>query len=175
MGRAEFGSAGLLWGLVDRLGSGLNMAPPRDWEPETATEHKLPNLASRNGRQWPAGWESCDDRKGTAHLKMNQALRQARLARMKGTHLSPDNRVPEQWTNTHLATQCKWTHTHTGNRHSCRVCLHHVHRQDRKIYSHRCARHTHALVVQAPSQLVTKERPASPNTALSRGSKASAP
>lgn len=112
MGRAEFGSAGLLWGLVDRLGSGLNMAPPRDWEPETATEHKLPNLASRNGRQWPAGWESCDDRKGTAHLKMNQALRQARLARMKGTHLSPDNRVPEQWTNTHLATQCKWTHTH---------------------------------------------------------------
>lgn len=38
-------------GLRARLGSGLNMVPPCDWEPETATEHKLPNLASRSGRQ----------------------------------------------------------------------------------------------------------------------------
>jgi hypothetical protein len=28
-----------------------------------ATEHKLPNLASRSGRRWPAGRDSSDDRK----------------------------------------------------------------------------------------------------------------
>lgn len=92
------GSASVPWGLVvARLGSGLNMVSPCDWEPEMATEHKLPNLASRSGRRWPAGWDSSDDRKDrqewTAHLKMDQFLRQARLARMKGTHLSLDTRM----------------------------------------------------------------------------------
>lgn len=64
MGSDEVGSAGVLWGLVARLGSGLNMVLPCDWELETATEHKLPNLASRSGRRWPASWDSSDDRKG---------------------------------------------------------------------------------------------------------------
>lgn len=40
-----------LWGLVAKLRAGLNTAPPCDWEPEMAAEHKLPNLASRGGRR----------------------------------------------------------------------------------------------------------------------------
>lgn len=47
-------------------------------------------------------------RNETAHLKMDQFLRQAGLARMKGTHLPLDTRVIQQRLNTHSAGQCKY-------------------------------------------------------------------
>lgn len=48
----------LSWGSGGGAGSRVKYGPPCDWEPETAAEHKLPNLASRGGRRaacW-LGW-----------------------------------------------------------------------------------------------------------------------
>lgn len=59
-------------------------------------------------------------------MKMEQVQRQVKLARTKGTHLSPGNRMVQQWMGTHSAGQCKWTHsfrdTHT-----------HTHRQQTQL------------------------------------------
>ena len=41
----------LSWGSGGGAGSQIKYGPPCDREPETAAERKLPNLASRGGRQ----------------------------------------------------------------------------------------------------------------------------
>lgn len=100
MGREEFGSAGVLWGLVARLGSGLNMVSPCDWEPEMAIEHKLPNLASKSGRRWPAGWDSSDDRNDRQEwdspLEDGPVSKTSRTCQNEGHPLALDTRVIQQ-------------------------------------------------------------------------------
>lgn len=116
---------------------------------------------------------------GTVCMKREQVQRQVKLARTKGTHLSPGNRMVQQWMGTYSAGQCKWTHsfrdTHTQATDTAAVCLRHVNWQDRQTYRQRCARHKNAFAVRAPSQFVPKEGPTCPNIILSRGNEASAP